>query len=105
MMGVVAVSAVWMSGTTLLAAPGAKDMFTESDGLVACMQAAKSASAHPSTVEFSTSAVSYSLAKDGTIILTSFFTARNSYNLELKYRIRCLFDGKKLVGTRINEAE
>ena len=75
------------------------------DATIACEQAAKAAATHPSTVDFSTFLdVAYSAREDGRVALDSSFTAKNSFNLELKYRIRCVFDGQTLIESSIAEA-
>lgn len=77
----------------------------QGDAVLACERAAKAAATHPSTVDFSRFLdVAYSAREDGRVALDSSFTAKNAFNLELKYRIRCLFDGQTLIESNIAEA-
>lgn len=70
----------------------------------ACEAAAKAAATHPSTVEFSRIwDLAYIPHVSGRARVVSSFTARNGFNLELKYRIDCLFDGASLMETQIVE--
>lgn len=70
----------------------------------ACERAAKDAATHPSTVSFSRVwDFAYMPHVSGRARVVSSFTARNAFNLELKYRIDCLFDGSSLIETLINE--
>ncbi|GAJ97023.1 hypothetical protein RRH01S_29_00510 [Rhizobium rhizogenes NBRC 13257] len=74
------------------------------DTTLACETEAKAQATHPSTVDFSHFLdVAYSARPDGRVALDSSFTAKNSFNLELKYRIRCLFDGMKLIEATVIE--
>lgn len=77
----------------------------QGDAVLACEQAVKAAATHPSTVDFSRFLdVAYSAREDGRVALDSSFTAKNSFNLELKYRVRCLFDGMTLIESTVSEA-
>ncbi len=77
----------------------------QGDAILACEAAAKAAATHPSTVDFSRFLdVAYSKREDGHVALDSSFMARNAFNLEQKYRIRCLFDGSTLIESNITEA-
>lgn len=78
----------------------------QADAVIACEQAAKARAMHPSTVDFSRFMdVAYMMRQDGRVALDSTFTAKNAFNLELKYRIRCLFDGQTLIEANIAEAQ
>ena len=69
-----------------------------------CERAAKDAATHPSTVSFSRVwDFAYVPHASGRARVVSSFTAKNAFNLELKYRIDCLFDGATLIETQINE--
>lgn len=70
----------------------------------ACEAAVKSAATHPSTVSFSRIMdLSFDQAPSGRSQVLSTFTAKNSFGLELKYRVSCIFDGYLLVETAIAE--
>lgn len=70
-----------------------------------CEQAARTSAKHPSTVSFSRFMdVSWVTWPSGRAKLASTFTAKNSFNLELEYRIGCLFEGTHLIDIEINEA-
>jgi len=78
---------------------------TRGDAIVACENAAKSSATHPSTVDFSRIMdVAFWAREDGRASLESTFTAKNSFNLELKYKIRCLFDSNTLIEANVVEA-
>lgn len=70
-----------------------------------CESAAKQAAQHPSTVSFSRLwDLAYQPHVSGRARVVSTFSAKNSFNLELKYRIDCLFDGPNLIERTIEEA-
>ena len=70
----------------------------------ACEQVAKAAATNPSTVDFSRFLdLSYTPHKNGSVRLTSSFTAKNAFNLELTYDIYCFFQGNTLVEHSISE--
>jgi hypothetical protein len=72
--------------------------------VAACEAAAQAAATHPSTVDFSRIwDLAYVPHASGRARVVSSFTARNGFNLELKYRIDCLFDGGTLLETLIVE--
>ncbi len=60
-----------------------------SRALVLCMRYAKSSARHPSTVNFSGWGSNVDVRGDGSALVTSTFTARNSFNLEIEHDIRC----------------
>ena len=70
----------------------------------ACERAAHAAATHPYTESFSRLwDLAYLPHASGRARIVSSFTARNGFNLELKYRISCLFDGPALIETQISE--
>lgn len=74
------------------------------DAANACEAYAKSAATHPSTVDFSRIMdLAYSTYPNGRARVVSSFTARNSFNLELRYRIDCLFEGNQMLEANIFE--
>ncbi len=69
-----------------------------------CERAAHAAATHPSTVSFSRLwDLAYLPHASGRARIVSSFTAQNGFNLKLKYRISCLFDGPTLIETQISE--
>lgn len=71
-----------------------------------CESYAKSNAAHPSTVGFSrVMDLAITEHPDGRTTVNSTFTAKNSFNLKLKYRIRCLLDSNGLIEAHILEAQ
>ena len=71
----------------------------------ACEGAAKLAAIHPSTVEFSRSwDLAYMPHVSGRARVVSTFTAMDSLDFELKYRIDCLFEGPTLIEISIAES-
>lgn len=83
----------------------AKQPIGESSAVDACELAAKGAAVHPSTVEFSRIwDMAYVPHISGRARVVSTFTAKNALNLELRYRIDCLFDGTELIEVTIAEA-
>jgi hypothetical protein len=82
----------------------ANEPLAKSAAIDICEMAAKSAATHPSTVEFSRIwDLAYLPHVSGRTRVVSSFTAKNALNLELKYRISCLFDGPTLIETQISE--
>ena len=83
----------------------AKEPLEKIAAVDACEAAAKQAATHPSTVEFSRILdLAYLPHVSGRARVVSTFSAKNAFNLELKYRIDCLFDGPALVETNIAES-
>lgn len=83
----------------------AKEPLGKSAAVDACESAAKQAATHPSTVEFSRIwDLAYIPHVSGRARVVSTFTAKNALNLQLKYRIDCLFDGPNLIETNIAES-
>ena len=97
---------VWFRPTDVQAGRSlvAKKPLKKTAAVDACEAAAKQAATHPSTVEFSrTWELAYMPHVSGRARVVSTFSAKNAFNLELKYRIDCLFDGPTLVETNIAE--
>lgn len=70
-----------------------------------CEKHAKANAAHPSTVDFSrVFDLSIHETPNGRTRVTSTFTAKNSFNLELKHNISCLLDSNGLIEAAITEA-
>ncbi|PQV53405.1 hypothetical protein [Paraburkholderia sp. BL21I4N1] len=71
-----------------------------------CEAYAKSHATHPSTVDFSRVLdVAVSDGANGNTRVTSTFTAKNGYNLKLKYNIACLVNTSGLIEATISEAK
>lgn len=71
----------------------------------ACEMVAKGAAVNPSTVEFSRILdMAYIPHVSGRARVVSTFTAKNALDLELRYRIDCLFEGTELIEVTIAEA-
>nr|WP_181374663.1 hypothetical protein [Pectobacterium carotovorum]AKG47494.1 hypothetical protein pA_00054 [Pectobacterium carotovorum] len=69
-----------------------------------CESYAKSHTVHPSTLNFSKFYdLSVNEHANGRTTVVSSFSAKNSYNLELKYNIKCLLDAKGLIEADILE--
>lgn len=69
-----------------------------------CEGYAKSNANHPSTVRFSRLRdLDVSEHPNGRTSVTSTFTAKNSFNLELKFNIRCLLDSTGLIEANVSE--
>ena len=70
----------------------------------ACEAYAKSAATHPSTVDFSrTMDMVFLTSPTGRAEVNTSFTAKNGFNLEIKYQIRCLYEGNKMTKAEICE--
>lgn len=83
----------------------AKEPLEQSVAVDACEKTAKQAATHPSTVKFSRIwDLAYMPHVSGRARVVSTFTAKNSLNLELKFRIKCLFDGPHLIEFNIMES-
>jgi hypothetical protein len=71
-----------------------------------CEAYAKANATHPSTVSFSrVMDLAVTDHPNGRTAVTSSFTAKNSFDLKLKYSIRCLCDASGLIEGNINEAQ
>lgn len=71
-----------------------------------CENYAKSNATHPSTVDFSRFMdLAVTEHPNGNTTVKSSFTAKNSFNLELKYNIRCLSNASGLFESNISEAK
>lgn len=71
-----------------------------------CESYAKENASHPNTCRFSR--VRDLVVKEhpnGRTTVSSSFTVKNSFNLELKHNIRCLFDANGLIEANISEAK
>ena len=71
-----------------------------------CEAYAKKHAARPSTVDFSRFMdIAVTEHPNGRTRVTSTFTAKNSFNLEVKFNISCLLDASGLIEANINEAK
>ena len=76
------------------------------DALIACRDYAKAHAMHPSSVDFSTFMdLGTKEFPNGRTRLDSSFTAKNSFNMEVKFNITCMFEGGNLIEGNIYEAE
>jgi hypothetical protein len=74
-------------------------------GIELCEAYAKSNTTHPSTVQFSRILdLAVSEHPNGRTQVSSSFSAKNAFNLELKFNISCLFDEGGLLEASIDEA-
>ena len=85
---------------------GATKHIDRGRAIALCESYVKSKTNHPSTFSFSRV---MDLAVDehpnGRTSVWSSFTAKNSFNLELKHNVRCIFDGSGLIEANISEAK
>ncbi|MEO8417667.1 MAG: hypothetical protein ABI475_02960, partial [Methylophilaceae bacterium] len=71
-----------------------------------CESYSKSKTNHPSTFSFSrVMDLTINEHPNGRTTVTSSFTAKNSFNLELKHNIRCLLDATGLIEANISEVK
>jgi hypothetical protein len=71
-----------------------------------CESHAKSKADHPSAFSFSRiTDLAVNEHPNGRTTVTSTFTAKNSFNLELKHNIRCLLDASGLIEANISETK
>ncbi|KAI5912331.1 SH3 domain-containing protein [Azoarcus sp. PA01] len=71
-----------------------------------CESYAKTKTNHPSTFSFSRAMdLAVNEHPNGRTTVNSSFTAKNSFNLELKHSIRCLLDSTGLIEANISEAK
>ena len=84
----------------------AKDHISKSRATDLCESYAKSKASHPSTVDFSRIMdLNISEHPNGRTKVSSSFTAKNSFNLELEYSISCLLDSDGLIEANIYESK
>ncbi|MBN49956.1 MAG: hypothetical protein CMN85_10475 [Spongiibacteraceae bacterium] len=82
----------------------AKGNISRRDAVSACRKRAKQLANHPSTVRFSAIMdAAYTPHPGGNTSLYSTFTAKNSFNLEQKFKIKCLFKGSTMVESVVTE--
>ena len=78
---------------------------SKGEAVLLCEQYTKAKAAHPSTVDFSKFLdLRVRELGDGRTRVVSSFTAKNSFNMKLKYNITCLLNAKGLIEGRISEA-
>lgn len=80
------------------------DPMEETDAVVACRNAVLSNASHPSTVDFP---LGYDFRTEGegrTQVLMS-ATAKNAFNLELKFKVHCDFNGTNLTDFGMSETQ
>jgi hypothetical protein len=78
----------------------------ESTAINLCEEYAKQHATHSSTVNFSRFMdLAVTEHPNGRTSVMSSFTAKNDFNLELKYNIRCLLDEKGLIEANVIEAK
>jgi len=80
------------------------DPIDEKTAREACWAAAKERATHPSTVDISTFGGQFQPYEDGTASYRTTFSARNSFNLQLNYTIRCSFKGGEFTAVDIQES-
>lgn len=84
----------------------AKRHIRKSRAINICENYSKSNARHPSTVDFSrVFDLSIYETPNGRTRVTSTFTAKNSFNLELKHKISCLLDSNGLIEANISEVK
>ena len=84
----------------------AKKHLSKSRATDLCESYAKSNATYPSTVDFSRIMdLSVYETPNGRTRITSTFTAKNSFNLEIKHKISCLLDSGGLIESNISEAK
>ena len=82
-----------------------KKHITRSRAIELCENYAKSKATHPSTLDFSRFMdLSVLETPNGRTRVTSTFTAKNSFNLELEHNISCLLNSNGLIEASISEA-
>jgi len=68
-----------------------------------CKDIAKLKASHPSTVEFPWLGFDKRQYPNGRTRIEQEFSAKNAFNLELKFKIVCLFDSKSLIESHVTE--
>lgn len=75
-----------------------------SAAVAACEQVARVRATHPQTVKFSrVMDMQYRDNGDGSATIRTAFKARNAFNLETKFRIRCEYDEGRIVDASVGE--
>lgn len=84
---------------------GAAKHIDRDRAIALCKSYVKSKTNHPSTFSFSrVMDLVIDEHPNGRTSVWSSFAARNSFNLELKHNVRCIFDGSGLIEANISEA-
>lgn len=77
----------------------------KTNAVALCERYAKSVAAHPSTVDFSRFLdLAVNEHPNGRTTVNSTFTAKNAFNLEIKFQIRCLLNSAGLIEANVVEA-
>lgn len=77
--------------------------FGSSDAFIRCKEEVEARVMHPSSVDMAAFTADFNEDTDGRSTLNSTFTAKNSFNLESEFRVRCLFENGTLVDVSISE--
>ncbi len=70
-----------------------------------CFDYVRAQAIHPSTVDFSIFSLSINNYPNGNTLVVTTFTAKNSFNLELNYKVKCMLDKNGLVDANIFETK
>lgn len=85
---------------------GAPQHIERSKAIRLCEAYAKQQAAHPSTVDFSyLMSLRHIEHANGRTTILSTFTARNAFNLEVKFDVRCLLDASGIIEGHITESQ
>ncbi|MCF3628211.1 SH3 domain-containing protein [Thalassospiraceae bacterium LMO-SO8] len=98
---------VWFSEEDLKSGKAFKAArhISQSIAIQLCEQYARQVATHPNTVDFSRVLdLAINEHANGRTAVHSTFSAKNSFNLEIKFRIRCLLDATGLIEATVNEA-
>ena len=74
------------------------------DAILKCEDAARERLSHPSTADFAMLDVDFKSFDNGAATYSTTVTARNGFNLELKYQVVCEFTGSELTDIKMDEA-
>lgn len=83
--------------------PGSTSSFGSSDAFIACQEGVAARILHPSSLDMAAFTADFYEDADGRSTLNTTFTAKNSFNLESEFQVRCLFESGTLVDVSIAE--
>lgn len=83
--------------------PVSTSSFGSSDAFIACQEGVETRISHPSSLDMAAFTADFNEDADGRSTLNTTFTAKNSFNLESEFQVRCIFEHGTLVNVSISE--
>lgn len=91
------------SSLSEVTSPVSTSSFGSSDAFIACQEGVETRISHPSSLDMAAFTADFNEDADGRSTLNTTFTAKNSFNLESEFQVRCIFENGTLVDVSISE--